>query len=805
MRLTLRTLLAYRDGVLSDEEARTLETKIEESRLASNLIQRIDEGLRNQRIASPAVDGRGLGKDPNSIAEYLDNTLDTETIPELEKLCLENDQFLVEVAACHLFLTQSSQTEVKVSEELRERLSELGKSVPKNTPLADERQVGQAIIQSNVVRVPANSSDGSGDGDAVKKLRFDAAHNFPPPSHLDTAIGSDNSVVESRVVAAGSRVAMQPDTIRQSGLDLSEESELGNVPEYLRGETVSHFRQWALAVALVGLLFFVALQAIGSIDNVKQLLAQDSTNVAQGIDGRSTSDLAVPTPDNAPASSLGNAKNTRGNTTENSDDDNQSSTDANSEIASESPAAPGGTGGEANESVSADLGGSSNAEPDAISSSVKGDNIESTDSDGASRESTQPNRLEGASMESANSNGANSNMIVEQPKASTNSSRKARWLPSSTASANAVVLEQADASKGPNPVRRLVSGQVLQPGHEYSIPPTYETEFLFNEFVQLTARGPCTFKTLERNGEMILQPVFGCFVIEALKENISLTLELDDKALRVLATSSQSSFAMFANTEHAVDSPLSGSGSQRLRMVPLAESVRWQAMDLAQGNAEQIRDGSLDVSEILDWTSAGMPLTTQLDSVPDWLVKQETRPIDLRAADEFSQMIQGDDVLGQITDLLTYRRRQTAAFAARGLMLLGISDGLLGSDGVFERPVMNAYHAAMIEDLYNAVHRSESFRAAVATSLEQNATPEKAQWMQTMLQPISNEQLSQGMDAKLVDSLQSNSVIERLLAIRQLQQIVGEDLGYVASGQNEQAIKEWRRFLAREKIRYPQP
>lgn len=125
LRLTLRTLLAYLDDVLEPSHTREIGARIQETPYASQLVDRIQEVLRRRRVAAPDLKGPGSGLDPNTVAEYLDNTLPAKAVPDVERVCLESDAHLAEVAACHQILTLVLGEPIHVSAESRERLHAL--------------------------------------------------------------------------------------------------------------------------------------------------------------------------------------------------------------------------------------------------------------------------------------------------------------------------------------------------------------------------------------------------------------------------------------------------------------------------------------------------------------------------------------------------------------------------------------------------------------------------------------------------------------------------------------------------------
>lgn len=101
MRLTLRTLLGWIDGVLPPADHALIGERVAGSRVATRLADRIGTAIGRPGIGVPICGGHWIADDPNFVAEYLDNTLSAVHLKAFERVCIESEVHLAEVGACH--------------------------------------------------------------------------------------------------------------------------------------------------------------------------------------------------------------------------------------------------------------------------------------------------------------------------------------------------------------------------------------------------------------------------------------------------------------------------------------------------------------------------------------------------------------------------------------------------------------------------------------------------------------------------------------------------------------------------------
>jgi hypothetical protein len=179
MRLTLRTLLAWIDGVLPEPQRDEIGAKVEASPVAGKLVSRIADVVAKPGLSAPRPDGRGLAEDPNTAAEFLDNVLPGDRLEAFERVCIDSDIHLAEIADCHTLLAE---------------LSRNPEAAGPLDPALRQRLLASVARQAS--ERPAAHEEAAALVKAVKEVV--AGHETPPRSHAPARTASPVSRSEPR-------------------------------------------------------------------------------------------------------------------------------------------------------------------------------------------------------------------------------------------------------------------------------------------------------------------------------------------------------------------------------------------------------------------------------------------------------------------------------------------------------------------------------------------------------------------------------------------------------------------------------
>lgn len=106
MRLTLRTLLSYRDGVLPAKSHEELGQKFRDSQTAQNLAARIDKALSAPKPLESELAEIEQTCPPNEVSEFLDGTMSLDRVFSMERKCIASNAMLAELASIHSVLAR---------------------------------------------------------------------------------------------------------------------------------------------------------------------------------------------------------------------------------------------------------------------------------------------------------------------------------------------------------------------------------------------------------------------------------------------------------------------------------------------------------------------------------------------------------------------------------------------------------------------------------------------------------------------------------------------------------------------------
>ena len=788
MRLTLRTLLAYLDQVLDPSDAESLRPRIASSQLATSLTQRIRTGLKRRQLSAPPVVGRGLGGDPNTVSEYLDDSLAHERVPEFERVCMESDIQLTEVAACHQVLTVVLGQPASITPELRKRIIELPLSPipPTKKGLAAKTNAtpgtpGKATKKTTGAR-PNIPEKPNAPRDHV---RVDAAHTSSPsgndsktrdPSHSSEADSSFPDSLAKNDSLKKSKAKSQSNP----GIDLADHRLAEKVPEYLRGRSSSGYRQIFIAASLLALLLLVAGMAIGSFQDLARMLG-----VGPSLD-RSAENTTLP------------------------------ETNPNRDRASNTaPGLGSGQGNNANESGPKNETVPQNGVMSLPSSDSNPNPNSSLESDSAggplSASVTSPNgqaESEPPPFPAANTaNAERPTPLTSKPQISV------RWLPETRQQSEVVVLWaglEKDAAW-----RRAAVGEEIPVASQILVPPAFRTDLRFESGHIWSLAGVTKLTVLPTSDSN--RPRF----------DVAATRAIIRAGNRTDGQANPSDLEILLDAKHAVrirfQTPATVIGlevapywmakqdsADRLHPIRTVQLMTFDGEISCQFITDGVEDGAavpLPVGEVLGCSSEQAPVRFRMSEPPAWLRASTEPPINALAAADLHRLlmnVKAEEMQKQLMQLTTHKRPETAALATRTLCWIGDYDSLVGENSRLKTPILRAYWHGVIDDFRQSLALSED-RLAKLEERWRAIEPDQAENALQLLVGFAPKHLENGGDQALLQSLQSDAMQLRALAAYQLRRITQSDQGYLADQPSPESLQSLRKMLDMGKLRYVLP
>jgi hypothetical protein len=752
MRLTLRTLLAYRDGVLDPKDAAILEAKIQESSTAQQISQRIEQDMRNRKIAPIPVDAREFGFEANRVAEFLDDTIPTETLPEMERQCLENSMLLCEIGCCHQILSRALTIPATIPNSLRQRVRNL---------------MSQPISHSgNLSRILENHG---------QLRRFDSA-NVPKAQANATSSANRSDSRESI-----SSLKIPGSELRPSGIELNDG--LGRqVPEYLIGSDRSWMKRAAMVSLLLISLVLVGAYAIGPIGRVQALLKKaDRTKTAdqaipavvpaEAKDPKDASELDAPKlQENAPRMDILPPAESLAQPTV-------------VEPAVTDPAVKG-------EAVVADV------EASALPSGIV---------DETPTKSLAMDKAPVGSIESETS-----------PPGPSSGSPRMQWLPLTKESGASIVLQgTVDPQTNVASWVRMNAGQFAEVGHRLVVPPLQRTEINIEPGLRWLSASENVLELLpgqETSSTQRPRIAFTSGKAIVFAAPGALSLELDCHGLGITIQFSQPDSSMAIEVVTAlipVEEAALADGKLETSSVVRLFSVEGKLKyTIARGDVPNATSGqgSLSVGQYIQVETGKEIAFKELKETPNWFRSSADRPIDLLAIADFQKVMgecPANEIDAELQKLTGRRQAEMVAIASRTRMMLGDYSQIFSADGVFNRKDLRIHWQTLLGQLIQSLGREQN-RVQFVERIREDS-PGRAHSILTLLVPKSQSQLAAGADKLLVESLSSSFVDERILAIQQLVSITNKSLGYQPDKNPTDTIPAWRKALSKNEIRYAEP
>ncbi len=778
MRLTLRTLLAYLDDILEPADARDLGHKIEESEFASGLVHRIRSVTRKLRLGAPKLSGKGMGLDANTVAEYLDNTLPQDRVPDFEKVCLESDVHLAEAASCHQILTLVLGEPADVDPALRERIHSL-----------QARIDALAVEQSERTTEPLPPKPAAAPPVAPPDQDHErgASPQRPPVAEPTVAEPTVAGPTVAGPTVAGPTVGMPA---------------IKSAPAPSSGTSI---RLLPLAATLVVafLLALGALMLMGPLDSNHPILGgmladatpTETTDTGETTDmGEQGADRSGGTQSNTkPARSSSAAGSAETGTPANApaslgggSSAGVKPSDGSADVAPEEPAkGPAAAGTRA---FPEPPGGGMKAEPDAQRPALKPDAGATGTTDAAPPGPAPADALPGSAMAADAATGEAATGEAEEPE------------PLARCMSNLHVLARFDPAT--ETWLRLTANDPIPAQQELIALPTYRPQVTFGSGVQLMLVGPAAVSLRDPGADGVpgLVVHYGrILVTTAGAPDAALNLQIGDRISHLGLPGLDSTLALDVQRYNPPGTN------------PEEQAARWLIIAQAAGGRLTWRDQkgdattSLEAGQRMSMIDTGAARVTADAPTPEWLDAKNLRPIDRDASEQLEPRLELNRALStSLLEQATNRLVEVRSLAIRSLCMLGAYDVFVDA---FNSKDYRTFWPDLLFSLQLAVNQDPETAARVRTTFERLRGTEGSR-LYRFLWCFSPPQLISGGAEELVEALASNSMDIRVFAYEDLYHIVEKTNSYqpeLDPGRQRRAILNWQRDLKQSKIVYKTP
>jgi hypothetical protein len=786
MRLTLRTMLAYLDGILSSDDAQEISKKIEESSFASDLIHRIRDLMRRPSITAPDPDAPGPSLGPNAMAEYLDNTLPPARVTEFEKICLESDIYLAEVSACHQILTLVLGEPAEIEPTSRQRMYDIhAQDVP---PIVDE--IPEIPIYS-VAQTEQIEMDG-----ILNSTDSQAEIVIPPPipalSTLSTNIEKDK----------------KPHT-------------RPTIPEYLR-EPTKKYRWVSIATAsVVGicvllLALFVfgrfepgttmgnMLVSVGIVKESKQVASETKNTLP--VHGKSDSETAAKQPKSE-------EKAIGGESTQNTPSTAKAPTPTQPPAESIKPS------GTEQATAAASPPGDTEKQTTSEKSNTQPGSASETSATGKAAEPEAATQS-GASPTSVDKNSNKGETAVQKPANTLQTQTSAEPAEIETPSADAKTSEEKTlppaeqvgrfmsddqlllASSGTATDWQRVPSKGFLTANEHILAlPTYRADITIDTSVKLQMLGGTELELLPGNSREPegIKIHFGRFVITPLANA--------GTKLRVI-TGERVGVITFVDPDAIVAAEVRRIHTPGVN--PETETSHITAeffVTLGHVVWDETGQKSLNITAPARFAIDNQlpPEVAASKDLPKWIAAEPISPIDRRASVTMTQELLAKPPtrpaqrgLMELAD--KHRQKEVRWLAVRCLGYIGYFDPMVT---VLDDAASKQEWGENINQLRDAVGRDPETALAVRKALESRYSPEAAD-MYRMLWGYSDKNLESGDDEKLVKHLEDENLALRVLSCWNLKEITGKGQFFQPEqpiAKRQQPVRSWKKSLENKEIR----